>query len=146
MQISISTRHGHLSAGTRENITAKVEKLLRFQEKRNFLHSKNSHRCLTTTTISLRKKRALLMNTRAMRHLVSPHLKKTAMKNAWKKTLLKPSKSGNRAMRQNLSQKNKLLLPLKKNRKIHPHRLREFLSTTSKKAAVFLLPKLLYHL
>ena len=33
MQISISTRHGHLSAGTQESITAKVEKLLRFNDR-----------------------------------------------------------------------------------------------------------------
>lgn len=33
MQISISTRHGHLSAGTQESITAKVEKLLRFHDR-----------------------------------------------------------------------------------------------------------------
>lgn len=33
MQISISTRHGHLSTGTQESITAKVEKLLRFNDR-----------------------------------------------------------------------------------------------------------------
>lgn len=33
MQISISTRHGHISTGTQESITAKVEKLLRFNDR-----------------------------------------------------------------------------------------------------------------
>ena len=33
MQISISTRHGHLSTATQESITAKVEKLLRFNDR-----------------------------------------------------------------------------------------------------------------
>ena len=33
MQISISTRHGHLSTGTQEKITEKVEKLLRFNDR-----------------------------------------------------------------------------------------------------------------
>ena len=33
MQISISTRHGHLSTGTQESITAKVEKLERFHDR-----------------------------------------------------------------------------------------------------------------
>lgn len=33
MQISISTRHGHLSTGTREAIQAKAEKLLRFHDR-----------------------------------------------------------------------------------------------------------------
>lgn len=33
MQISISTRHGHLSSGTQDQITEKVEKLLRFNDR-----------------------------------------------------------------------------------------------------------------
>lgn len=33
MQISISTRHGHLSTGTQESIRSKVEKLLRFNDR-----------------------------------------------------------------------------------------------------------------
>lgn len=33
MQINISTRHGHLSAGSQERITEKVEKLLRFNDR-----------------------------------------------------------------------------------------------------------------
>lgn len=33
MQISISTRHGHLSTGTQDRITEKVEKLLRFNDR-----------------------------------------------------------------------------------------------------------------
>lgn len=33
MQINISARHGHLSAGTQEKITEKVEKLKRFNER-----------------------------------------------------------------------------------------------------------------
>ena len=33
MQISISTRHGHLSTGTQESITAKAEKLVRFHDR-----------------------------------------------------------------------------------------------------------------
>ncbi len=33
MQISISTRHGHLSTGTQDSIKAKVEKLLRFNDR-----------------------------------------------------------------------------------------------------------------
>ena len=33
MQISISTRHGHLSTGTQESIRSKVEKLLRFHDR-----------------------------------------------------------------------------------------------------------------
>ena len=33
MQISISTRHGHLSSGTQEKIEEKVEKLLRFNDR-----------------------------------------------------------------------------------------------------------------
>ena len=33
MQISISTRHGHLSTGTQDSIRTKVEKLLRFNDR-----------------------------------------------------------------------------------------------------------------
>ena len=33
MQISISTRHGHLSTGTQEKIKEKVQKLLRFHDR-----------------------------------------------------------------------------------------------------------------
>ena len=33
MQISISTRHGHLSTGTQDKIKEKVEKLLRFHDR-----------------------------------------------------------------------------------------------------------------
>ena len=33
MQISISTRHGHLSTGTQESITAKVEKLEKYHDR-----------------------------------------------------------------------------------------------------------------
>lgn len=33
MQINISTRHGHLSTGTQEKITERVEKLLRFNDR-----------------------------------------------------------------------------------------------------------------
>ena len=33
MQISISTRHGHLSPATQEKITSKVEKLTRFHDR-----------------------------------------------------------------------------------------------------------------
>ena len=33
MQINISTRHGHLSPDTREKLTARVEKLLRFNDR-----------------------------------------------------------------------------------------------------------------
>ena len=33
MQVNISTRHGHISAATREKITDKVEKLLRFNDR-----------------------------------------------------------------------------------------------------------------
>lgn len=33
MQINISTRHGHLSPGTQEKITEKVEKLRRFNDR-----------------------------------------------------------------------------------------------------------------
>ena len=33
MQINISTRHGHLSAGTQEKITERVEKLRRFNDR-----------------------------------------------------------------------------------------------------------------